>query len=323
MKNHKVFTAKNLFILLVLLLASLFFTNSEHSQLSNSKNGDVSINSQKDYPNNYVIIPVQVPKKLFFCGEKVPLQIRDIWERMDREMTVNTYWHSSTIQFLKLSNRWFPVIEPILKRNGIPDDFKYISLIESGFRNVTSPAKAVGFWQFLKDQGKKYGLEINKEVDERYNVEKSTEAACRYLKGAYEKFGSWTLAAASFNMGIKGMEKQIERQKSHSYYNLVLSEETSRYIFRALAVRTIMKNPSKYGFKINKKDMYKPYKTRSVTLRGRIENMVDYAKKYHINYKILKLYNPWLRSDKLTNKKKRTYKILLPAKIDETVLLKE
>lgn len=322
MKNQKINKAKNIIFSLTIILFAFVFIGGAYLMLPEL--GDTKeYNSIKDYPNNYVIVSVPVPKKLSFCGEKVPLQVRDVWERMDREMTVNTYWHSSTIQFLKLSHRWFPIIEPILKRNGVPDDFKYISLIESGFRNVTSPAKAVGFWQFLKSPAKKYGLEVNKEVDERYNVEKSTEAACKYLKEAYEKFGSWALAAASFNMGINGMEKQLGRQKTKSYYNLVLSDETSRYVFRAMAVRQIMKNPKKYGFKINKKNFYKPLKTRSITLKGSIKSMSDYAQKLHINYKILKLYNPWLRSDKLTNKKKKTYKLLLPTKINSMVLLNE
>ena len=319
----KIFSAKYFIFILVLLASSLYFTDENRIPQNTNGQNNISNGQTKDFPNNYVIIPIKVPKKLSFCGEKVPLQIRDVWERMDREMTVNTYWHSSTIQFIKLSHRWFPVIESILKRNGVPDDFKYIALIESGFRNVTSPAKAVGFWQFLKGQARKYGLEVNKEVDERYNVEKSTEAACKYLKEAKEKFGNWTLAAASFNMGINGMEKQLSRQKTHSYYNLVLSDETSRYVFRAIAVREIMKHPRKYGFKIGEKDLYKPLKTKSFTFRGNIKNMAEFAEKYHINYKILKLYNPWLRSDKLTNKRRKKYKILLPLKIDSTVLLKE
>jgi len=319
----KIHSAKYFIFILILLLTSLYFTDENPVPQNTSEYNKLSNGQTKDFPNNYVIIPIKVPKKLSFCGEKVPLQIRDVWERMDREMTVNTYWHSSTIQFIKLSHRWFPVIESILKRNGVPDDFKYIALIESGFRNVTSPAKAVGFWQFLKGQARKYGLEVNKEVDERYNVEKSTEAACKYLKEAKEKFGNWTLAAASFNMGINGMEKQLSRQKTHSYYNLVLSDETSRYVFRAIAVREIMKHPRKYGFKIGEKDLYKPLKTKSFTFRGNIKNMAEFAEKYHINYKILKLYNPWLRSDKLTNKRRKKYKILLPLKIDSTVLLKE
>ncbi len=314
-------TSTSVFIILVSLLlsSSLFFVSEEHGNTETEK---TPITQNKDYPNNYVITSINFPQNLTFCGEKVPLQIRDVWERMDREMTVNTYWHSSMVQFIKLSNRWFPVIEPILKRNGVPEDFKYISLIESGFRNVTSPAGAVGFWQFLKEPAKKYGLEINKEVDERYNLEKSTEAACKYLKEAYDKFGNWTLAAASFNMGINGMEKQLERQKTKSYYNLVLSDETTRYVFRAIAAREIINNQRNYGFNIKKRELYKPYLTKTVKLRRSIKNMAEYAERYNINYKILKLYNPWLRSDKLTNKKHKIYKILFPTKVDKSILLK-
>lgn len=188
------------------------------------------------FPQHYRVISPKLPDKIYFCDERVPLENYEVRERLDREFVVNTYWHSSTIFFIKRSRKWFPVIEPILKKNNIPDDFKYLALIESGLQNVVSPAKAVGFWQFVKSAAKEYGLEVNNEVDERYHVEKSTEAACKYLTKAKEKFGTWTLAAASYNMGFRGVEKQLKRQKTNNYYNLSINDETSRYIFRILAV---------------------------------------------------------------------------------------
>lgn len=276
-----------------------------------------------DFPHRYKIFTPPVPSKATFAGEKVPLENRDVYERFEREIIVNTYWHSATLLYIKRAKRWLPVIEPILKRNGIPDDFKYISIIESGLDNVTSPAKAVGFWQFLKETGKKYGLEINKEVDERYDVEKATEAACKYFWDAYLEFGTWTLAAASYNMGINGARKQIKRQKSKNYYNLVLNIETARYIFRALALKEIMNNPKKYGFDISEDELYQPLEYKKITIRKPVKDFADFAKAHGINYKTLKLYNPWLRTNYLKNIKHKSYVIKLPAVIDSTVLTKE
>ncbi|NOX18244.1 MAG: lytic transglycosylase domain-containing protein [Chlorobi bacterium] len=276
-----------------------------------------------DFPNRYKIFTPPVPKKASFAGERVPLANRDVYERFEREIIVNTYWHSATLLYIKRAKRWLPVIEPILKRNGIPEDFKYISIIESGLDNVTSPAKAVGFWQFLKGTGKKYGLEINEEVDERYDVEKATEAACKYFWDAYLEFGSWTLAAASYNMGINGARKQVKRQKSKNYYNLVLSIETARYIFRALALKQIMNNPKKYGFDISEDELYRPYEFKKIIIRKSVKDFADFAKAHGINYRILKIYNPWLRTNFLKNRKHKSYVIKLPAKIDSTVLTKE
>lgn len=275
------------------------------------------------FPQNYKVISPKLPKEISFCGEPVPLSNYEVRERLDREFVVNTYWHSSTIFFIKRSKKWFPIIEPILKRNNIPDDLKYLALIESGLQNVVSPAKAVGFWQFVKSAAIKYNLEVNNEVDERYHVEKATEAACKYLKEAYEKFGSWSLAAASYNMGFKGLEKQLTRQKTNNYYNLVLNDETSRYIFRILAAREVVTHPEKFGFELTEKDYYKPIETKEITLKGSVKDFADYAKSKGINYKVLKTFNPWLRTNYLKNKKHKVYKIKIPTKIDETVLIKE
>jgi hypothetical protein len=255
-----------------------------------------------------------IPSSLDFAGESVPLENFDVFERIDREFLVNTYWHSFTILAIKRAARWFPVIEPILKKNKIPDDFKYVVVIESGLYNAVSPAGATGFWQITEPVAKKYSLEINDEIDERYDVEKSTEAACSYIKDAYALFNNWTLAAASFNMGLNGVGKQLERQKTNNYYNLALNEETSRYIARIIAVKQILKNPEKYGYFISESELYKPLKSTNVEVSGNISNFADFATIHGINYKTLKLYNPWLRDISLTNKSHNIYKIKIPEK---------
>lgn len=267
---------------------------------------------QEYFPQSYRIVSPELPKEISFAGEPVPLEKFEVKERLDREMTVGTYWHSAMILYLKRANRWFPVIEPILKKNGIPDDVKYISLIESDLTHAVSPVGATGFWQFMKPTAIKYGLEVNEFVDERYHVEKATEAACLYLKDAKTKFGTWTLAASSYNMGQNGTDNQLERQKADSYYNLVLSEETTRYIFRALAVKTIMSDPAKYGYQINAEDLYPQLDYKIVSVNTEIKHWADFAASHGINYKTLKYYNPWLRDNYLPNKSKKTYEVKIP-----------
>lgn len=258
-----------------------------------------------------VFIPV-VPEKIEFCGEEVPLEDFDVMERLDRELLVNAHWSSATILYLKRANRWFPIIEPILKRNGIPNDFKYLAVIESGLTNVISPAGAAGFWQLMPDVAKKYGLEVNDKVDERFNLEKSTNAACKYLKEAYSKYGSWTMAAASYNFGMNGIDKQIGRQKSKSYYNLFLVEETNRFVFRLLAIKEIFSDPWKYGFSVSENDLYKPILTKKVSINREIKDLASFAIEQGINYKLLKIFNPWLRDNILPNPARKTYYIEIP-----------
>jgi len=258
--------------------------------------------------------PIQVgltefPTSLSFAGENIPLSDADVHERLDREMLINTFWHSQTFLFFKRANKWFSTIEPILKKNQIPDDFKYLALTESALINVVSPSGACGYWQFLEATGKKYGLQINEEVDERYHIEKSTEAFCKYMHEAYVEFGSWILAAASYNMGIAGVKKQLERQKANNYFDLMLNEETSRYVFRMIAVKVIMASPQSYGYEIRKKDLYEPPTFNIITIDSSISDMASFAEKFHMNYKNLKVLNPWLRQNTLTNKEKRTYEI--------------
>jgi len=213
---------------------------------------------------------------------------------------------------MKRANRWFPVIEPILKKNNVPDDFKYLCVTESNLENVISPAGATGFWQFMKAAGGKYGLEINSQVDERYHIEKSTQAACEYLKDAYKTYGTWTMAAASYNMGTNGASNQIERQKTENYYNLVLNPETSRYIARMVAFKYIMQNSKAYGFDIKDDELYKPLKSFEIVLDSSVNDFADYSIALGLNYKILKLYNPWLRDNYLSNRNRKVYKIKIP-----------
>jgi len=248
-----------------------------------------------------------------FCGENVPMHIVDVYERFDKELVINKNLHASTELIIKRSNRYFPVIEPILKKYEVPDDFKYLAVIESRLENVVSPAGARGIWQFMPATAKQYNLEVNDFVDERYHLIKSTEAACKYLLEAKEKFGSWTLAAASYNGGISGIEKQIERQKAkNDYYDLLLTEETFRYVFRILALKEIMQNPEKYGYFIPINKRYKPIQTKIIEIDTAIEDLADWANQQGINYKILKIHNPWLREIKLENKSKKTYQIEIP-----------
>jgi len=256
---------------------------------------------------------LEVPKTMSFAGEEVPLNIPDVFERFDRELHINSYMHNSTIFIMKRAGRWLPQIEPILKANGIPDDFKYQALIESALLNDVSPRGAVGFWQIMEPAGKELGLEIRDEVDERYDPLKATEAACKYLKKAYAKFGNWTLVAASYDRGMSGLDRALENQKVKSYYDLFLNDETSRYVFRLLAIKEIMEHPAKYGFNIDDRYKYKPEPVRYVDVDQTVKDLVDFSIAQGTSYKLLKRLNPWLREERLTVKKNRSYKIALPA----------
>lgn len=260
----------------------------------------------------YRIYSLPLPAQATFAGELVPMDQWDVKEKLDRELLVNTYWHSNTLLAIKRAQRWFPVIEPILNEQGIPDDFKYLALIESGFTQVVSPAGATGFWQFLEATGKEYGLEINDEIDERYHVEKSTYAACHYLKDAYDQFGSWAMAAASYNMGTGGLWRQKDRQNAADYWNLLLNDETARYVFRILAVKEILNNADTYGFVIRPADLYQPIPYTEVMLDSAVTDFAQFAAKYNISYKDLKLANPWLRQNYLRNKSRKSYTIKIP-----------
>lgn len=253
-----------------------------------------------------------LPAEINFAGEKAPLQIADVRERLDRELLVNANLHATTLLILKRANRAFPVIEPILKKYGVPDDFKYLAVIESGLVNVVSPAGARGVWQFMPETGKEKGLEVNDVVDERYHLEKSTEAACKYLLDAKNKFGSWTLAAASYNGGVGGVNKQITFQGVTDYYDLLLTEETSRYVFRILALKEIMQNPTKYNFNLKPADLYPVIPTKKVAVTASVPDLATFAKDNGINYKVLKIHNPWLRDRKLDVAAGKSYTLEIP-----------
>lgn len=252
------------------------------------------------------------PESVEFAGEIAPLQITDVRERLDRELLINANLDATTALIIKRANRVFPIIEPILQQYNVPDDFKYLAVIESGLINASSPAGAKGVWQFMPDTAKEKGMEVNEIVDERYHLEKSTEAACKYLLAAKEKFGTWTMAAASYNGGMNGLSKKIEEQKVADYYDLGLTEETSRYVFRILALKEIMKQPAKYGFNIYSSDLYAPIPTKSVEVDSTINNLTSFAQSQGINYKVLKIHNPWLRDKKLLNPTKKKYEIKIP-----------
>jgi len=261
--------------------------------------------------------PLQVtapatPKSYTLFGEKIPLEMWDVRERFDRELLVNTFMQGSTCYIIKLMNRWLPMIEERLKQNEVPDDFKYLCIAESALQNQTSKVGAVGFWQFMPGTAPLYGLTIDNEIDERYNPEKATDAACKYLKDAYNKFGNWTAAAASYNCGMGGMSGALNTQGENSFYNVLLPEETMRYIFRIAALKYILSNQKTLGFNLTNDDVYQPLRVRKETIYGGIGNLVEYAKSKGTNYKTLKMLNPWMRDKFLSNSKKRALTILLP-----------
>ncbi|MCX6333911.1 MAG: lytic transglycosylase domain-containing protein [Bacteroidia bacterium] len=254
----------------------------------------------------------KLPDKVTFAGEKMPLDNFDTRESLERELLTSAYRHSSTILIIKRANRYLPVIEKILKQNDIPDDFKYLAAAESEYSNMISPAGATGFWQIMQETGREEGMEINSVVDERYDVERSTQFACDYFRKSYEKFGNWTLAAASYNGGRAAIDEQIQIQKQNNYYDLLLTEETARYIFRAVAYKLVITDPENYGFKINKDELYTPVKYFEVTVDSAISDFSKFADQYRTNYKLLKLLNPWLRKPYLTPKPGKSYIIKIP-----------
>jgi hypothetical protein len=292
------------FFLVVLVL--LILSSSSFKSQSNKE-------KFQKYPlSDYNVYAVPLPKKLDFSGELMPLSFPDVKERMDRELLVNTYWQSNGFLLLKRAHKYFPIIEPILKSYGVPDDFKYLALIESGLQNVTSPAGAKGFWQIMKSTAKEYGLEVNANVDERNNLILSTTLACKYLLKAKERFGSWTLAAASYNAGMNGIASELERQSVDNYYDMLLGQETGRYVFRIVALKEITSNAKKYGFNYTDADLYNYPPTFSVEIDTAVSDFVQFAKGFGINYKQLKIHNPWLRETFLNNKSRKKYTIEIP-----------
>ena len=299
-----------LFVLTCLVYAVQFQTDGQEKV----DKTDMETETDKRVADGYEIAAIAIPDDLNFAGEAVPLNDPEIMERVDREFLVNTYWQSNAILLMKRANKYFPIIEPILAKNNIPDDFKYLAVAESGLQNVVSPAGATGFWQIMRATGKEYGLEVNSNVDERYHVEKSTQVACDYLKKWKEKFGSWTLTAAAYNAGPAGIQKYMDIQQVDDYYDLLLGSETGRYVFRILAIKEILSQPETYGFELADEDLYKKIPTFSVEVDTVVRSWANFAQQYGINYKILKRHNPWLREPHLNNASRKKYTIELPNK---------
>ena len=266
------------------------------------------VNSKLPTQTNTQIIPVW-PQSISFAGEVVPLDKHYVLERLDRELLVNNFWHSNSILVLKRAPKYFPIIEPILQENGIPDDFKYLAVIESGLTNVTSPAGAEGFWQFMPQTARDYGLEVNGDIDERLNLIKSTESAAAYLMDAYAEFGNWTLAAAAYNAGVQRIKTSLEEQQTNSYYDLFLNEETSRYMYRMLATKLIFESPERYGFVIPKAQTYPFPKTKLVKVGTSPIDWVAFAQSQNMSYADLREMNPWIKGYQLSNWNNTEYKI--------------
>ncbi|MBQ8521597.1 MAG: lytic transglycosylase domain-containing protein [Bacteroides sp.] len=255
----------------------------------------------------------EVPRSVVFCGKEIDLTRFDRYERMDRELLAFTYMHSTSIQMIKKANRYFPVVEPILKEEGIPDDFKYLMTIESNLNpNARSSAGAAGLWQFMKTTGREYGLEVNDNIDERYHIEKATRAACRYLKDAYAKYNDWVAVAASYNAGQARISTQIEKQYTDDALDLYLVEETARYVYRIIAAKILFADPSKFGFTLKASDLYVPIPYRVITMTTGIDDLARWAKSQGTTYALLKNLNPWLRQDFLQNRSRRTYVLKVP-----------
>lgn len=298
-------TSVRILSLSALILVTALLTNAISTQ---------KITDPKNTSDTYKIKALKLPPDLNLAGERVPLDMPDIKERMDRELLVNTYWQSNGLLLIKRAHKYFPILEPLLKKYGLPDDFKYLAVAESALIDETSSAGAAGMWHFMKGTGKEYGLEINKNVDERYNIEKSTKVAAEYLIKAKERLGSWTLAAAAYNAGNYGIAKRLKTQGVTSYYDALLPDETERYVLRIIALKEVLSKPKKYGFIFDQNDLYTLQKTRTVKVDTVITNIAAFAKQFDTNYKELKLHNPWLRQNKLNNKSRKLYEIKIPVK---------
>jgi len=280
----------------------------------NSKNETMPFNDDFDKTSFYYTSP-EIPKELSFAGEIIPLERHDLREMLDLEFHKNAYWHSNTLLMIKRSKKYFPIIEPILKEEQIPDDFKYLAAIESNLDlTITSPAKAKGLWQFMEETGRDQGLEINEFIDERSHIEKSTRAACKYLKILKNSTQSWSLAALSYNAGYQNIKKCIDSQKVDKFYDLKIFDETDRYLFRLLAVKSILQQPEKYQFKVAESDYYYFPKMEEFIVNTPVDNWANWANSKGNSYQTLRYYNPWINSLKLQNSMGKTYKINLPKK---------
>lgn len=306
------FTKKHTFLIIaplaILLTAGLGYAIGKQQCTQHNTPNDNIPNLYQNHAGSPML-----PNTLELAGEQVPLDVYYVREALDKELIINCYQHSKTIQIIKRAARYFPVIEPILKEEGVPDDFKYLCVAESGLENVVSPAKAAGFWQFLASTAKIYGLEVSDEVDERYNLEKATHAACKYLKNAKASLGSWSLAAAAYNMGEANLKKNIENQNINNYWDLYLNQETSRYIYRILSYKLIMENPVDYGYGYCQANLYHPIPCKEITVTSPLPSLYDFAKAQGVSYKELKFLNPWLRNSKISVAGKK-YTLKIPEK---------
>lgn len=293
--------------LLALILIGIFLLLKD-----NSNSNPISYRGH----SKYQIYALDLPTEISFAGERCPLERQDIAERFDRELHVNTYWRSNTLLLMKRINRWFPMIERVFKNEGIPDDFKYLAIAETMLQNLESPAGAGGFWQLLPTTARELGLQVDDEVDERYDQIKATYAAAKYLKRAKKRFGSWTNVAASYNRGMNGYQRALKKQKVNNFYDLKLNQETARYVFRILAFKEIIENPEKYGFKIKRKQYYPDVKTSKMKIDTSITNLVDFAQQNGITYKTLRLHNPWINDYSLTVRNPKTFVFIIPEKKD-------
>jgi hypothetical protein len=302
-KNKKsIFTAFILTgtIIIILSIAQSFKGNTDPAVMQEKRDTVYNIKS------------FSLPDEVTFAGEKMPLENFDTRESLEREILISAYRHSSTLLIIMRANRYLPIIEKVLKENNIPDDFKYLVAAESEYSNMVSPAGATGFWQIMPETGREEGMEVNTVVDERYDVEKSTKFACDYIRRSYEKYGSWTMAAASYNGGRAGIDEQIKTQRQNNYYDLLLNEETARYIFRVVAYKIVISDPQKYGFNLTQKDLFPELKYHEVKVDSVITDFSEFALRYGTNYKMLKYLNPWLRKPYLTPRANKVYLIKIP-----------
>ena len=258
------------------------------------------------------VSPPRIQAGLDFAGTPLPLERIGVRERMEKELLIGTFRHSSSLLTLKRSGRWFPMMEPILVDSGIPVDFKYLSVIESGLANAVSPSDARGFWQFMEPAAEEFGLRVDRDVDERYHVEKATRAACAYLNEAYRRYGDWLLAAASYNMGMSGVSRRLEEQHGTAYWDLMLNNETARYVYRLYATKQVMESPEQHGFRLAAEDWYAPIPTRDTILVDSVEDLAAFARESGVSYNALKTLNPWLRTDRLPIREDQYYVVRLP-----------
>ncbi len=302
-----------LFAVGIVLTGALFYASTSSEDKKSIENeSTTNLETANQLPQ--VIKSIRLDKTYSIAGEALPEENFDALERLDREILVNSYWHSSTMLNIKNSKRYFPVIEKILQEEGIPDDFKYVAVIESNLRNVTSPAGAKGIWQFMSTSARGYGLEISREVDERYHTEKATRAACQLIRDYKERFGTWTNAFGAYNMGETRFAKEKDLQHMDSYYDMNFGEETGRYLFRVLAVKEILESPQDFGFYYEDSELYHPLTDgKMVSVEEPISNLGDFARKHGTTYRMLKVYNPWLISNRLTVGPGKSYEIRIPA----------